>query len=277
MNDKQKKKAEEFLKLHNDSKILILPNAWDVASAKIFELAGFKAIGTTSAGIAASLGYPDGQIIEFKEMAEVIKRIVKINLPISVDIEAGYGKIVDEVIETVKKVIEIGAIGINIEDGTGNPSSPLYEESFQVEKINAIRGLALSEGIPLVINARTDLYWLSIGKPKDRLRHAIQRGNTYREAGADCIFIPGALDEDTITKLVYEIDSPINILVSSFTPPISELEKLGVSRISVGSGPMRATLGLIRKIAKELLEIDSYDAILNGSISYSEVNKMFRD
>ena len=129
----------------------------------------------------------------------------------------------------------------------------------------------------MVINARTDLYWLSIGKPKDRLRHAIQRGNTYREAGADCIFIPGALDEDTITKLVYEIDSPINILVSSFTPPISELEKLGVSRISVGSGPMRATLGLIRKIAKELLEIDSYDAILNGSISYSEVNKMFRD
>lgn len=277
--DSQKQKAQDFLELHRASSIFILPNAWDVASAKIFELEGFKAIGTTSAGISAMLGYADGQKMSLVENMDVVRRIVKNTfLPVSADIEAGYAVSTEGVVEAARAVLDVGAVGLNLEDSTGNIQIPLYDQFLQQEKIKAIREMSIDKGIHLVINARTDAYMLS-QKPADGLREAIKRGNAYREAGADCIFVPdvGNLDKKTIETLVKEIDAPINIIAGASTPPILELQGMGVSRVSVGPRPMRAVLSLLRKIAKELMIEGTYKLMMESSISYSEVNKWFTE
>ncbi|MCP4975641.1 MAG: isocitrate lyase/phosphoenolpyruvate mutase family protein [Maribacter sp.] len=160
----QKILAKEFLQLHYDEKILLLPNAWDVLSAKIYESMGFKAIGTTSAGIASTLGFPDGEIMSLKENLQVAKRIINnTTLPISVDIEAGYSSTPDGVVETVKSALDIGAIGINLEDSTGDVEKPFFEINEILDKIKGIRKMADTRKIPLVINLRTDVYMLGKG------------------------------------------------------------------------------------------------------------------
>ncbi|MCP4417293.1 MAG: isocitrate lyase/phosphoenolpyruvate mutase family protein [Chloroflexi bacterium] len=279
MNKNQlRQKAENFLAYHHATQLLILPNAWDVSSAKVFALEGFKAIGTTSAGIAASLGYPDGQRVSLAETIAVVERIEQqIDLPISVDIEAGYATTLDDIAAAARAVLNVGAVGLNLEDSTGQPANPLYETAVQKEKLCAIREMAEAEGVHLVINARTDVYLISNESPEARLRQAIARGNAYKEAGADCIFVPdtGDLDKDSIAHLVREIDAPINIIAGVTTPPIAELEKIGVARVSLGPRPMRATLTLLQKIAQELLELGTYDLMTSASITYAEVNQWF--
>jgi 2-methylisocitrate lyase-like PEP mutase family enzyme len=279
MNDvnRQKQKADDFLALHHARSILILPNAWDVISGKIFELEGFKAIGTTSAGIAATLGYADGQKITLTENIEVVRHIVNnTHLPVSADIEAGYDTSVEGVVKAAEAVLNVAAVGLNLEDGTGNPDTPLFEKSLQQEKIRAIREMSVARGIHLVINARTDVFLVSDDYTKS-LRFAIERGNAYKEAGADCIFIPdnGDLDKQSITTLVNEINAPINIIAGATTPPIAELQDVGVSRVSVGPRPMRAVLTLLRNIAEELIVKGTYQLMSESSISYSDINQWF--
>jgi 2-methylisocitrate lyase-like PEP mutase family enzyme len=275
--DKQKQKADDFLALHHAPTILILPNAWDVASGKIFELEGFKAIGTTSAGISATLGYADGQHMSLAENMEVVRRIVNnTTLPVSADIESGYATSIEGVVKAAQAALNIGAVGLNLEDGTGDPTTPLFDKTLQQDKIRAIREMAIAQGIHLVINARTDVIMIQDDSPEN-LREAIERGNAYREAGADCIFVPdvGNLDKKTIPILVKEIDAPINIIAGATTPSISELQEMGVSRVSVGPRPMRAVLSLLRKIAKELMTTGTYKLMTESSITYSEVNQWF--
>ncbi|MFI5173698.1 MAG: isocitrate lyase/phosphoenolpyruvate mutase family protein [Terriglobia bacterium] len=275
--ERQKQNADDFLALHHASTILILANAWDVASEKIFELEGFKAIGTTSAGIAATLGYADGQKMSLAENMEVVQRIVNNTaLPVSADIEAGYATSIEGVVKAAHAVLNVGAVGLNIEDSTGDPTTPLFDKALQQDKIKAIREMAVAKGIHLVINARTDIY-LVHDESAQSLRHAIDRGNAYKEAGADCIFVPdvGSLDKKAIAILVKEIDAPINIVAGATIPPIPELQDLGVSRVSVGPRPMRAVLSLLRKIAKELMTTGTYKLMTESSISYSEVNQWF--
>ena len=279
MNDvnRQKQKANDFLALHHARSILILPNAWDVISGKIFELEGFKAIGTTSAGIAATLGYADGQKITLTENIEVVRHIVNnTHLPVSADIEAGYDTSVEGVVKAAEAVLNVAAVGLNLEDGTGNPDTPLFEKSLQQEKIRAIREMSVARGIHLVINARTDVFLVSDDYTKS-LRFAIERGNAYKEAGADCIFSPdnGDLDKQSITTLVNEINAPINIIAGATTPPIAELQDVGVSRVSVGPRPMRAVLTLLRNIAEELIVKGTYQLMSESSISYSDINQWF--
>lgn len=275
--DKQKQKADDFLALHLAPTILILPNAWDVASEKIFELEGFKAIGTTSAGIAAMLGYADGQHMSLAENMEVVQRIVNnTTLPVSADIEAGYATSIEGVEKAANAVLNVGAVGLNIEDSTGDPNTPFFDIALQQEKIKAIREMSVANGIHLVINARTDAIMNNDDAPQN-LWEAIERGNAYREAGADCIFVPdvGNLDKKLIPILVKEIDAPINIIAGATTPPIPELQDMGVSRVSIGPRPMRAVLSLLRKIAKELMTTGTYKLMTESSISYSEVNQWF--
>ena len=199
----QHEKALAFRRLHAGPSILILPNAWDVASARIFELAGFSAIGTTSAGIAASLGYPDGERISRDEMIEVIRRMAAgVALPVSADIEWGYGATPEAVAETITAVIAAGAVGVNLEDATGRPDHPLRDISLQVERLQAAREAVAASGIPIVINARTDVYWLQVGEAATRLDHALRRTQAYRAAGADCLFIPGVREAEEIAALV---------------------------------------------------------------------------
>jgi 2-methylisocitrate lyase-like PEP mutase family enzyme len=208
----QKEKANLFLKYHQDKEILVLLNSWDIGSSKLIEACGYRAIATTSMGIAASLGYPDCQVIQLSEMIDVITRIVNaVQSPVTVDIEAGYGNNLNEIIDSVKKIIATGIVGINIEDSKDlNPV--LMDEMEFSERISAIRALSDSLGFHLVINARTDSFYVSSGSPQAKLSESIKRGNKYREAGADCIFVQPVWEKETISTLVKEINAPINIL-----------------------------------------------------------------
>jgi 2-methylisocitrate lyase-like PEP mutase family enzyme len=273
----QQTKAAIFRALHQAPPILILPNAWDVASAKLYELAGFKAIGTTSAGIAMSLGYAEPQRISREEMLQGVRRIAKsVSLPVSADMEAGYVFTPEGVAETTKGVIAAGAIGINLEDSPGVGGESLLDASLQVERLRAARQAADSLGMPFVINARTDVYLFAVGDPRHRFDNAVRRANAYREAGADCLFVPGVGDPEVIARLVREIHGPLNILANPGVPSAPELERLGVARVSMGSGPMRATMGLVRRIAKELMETGTYQAFTDSTIPYAEANKLFQ-
>jgi 2-methylisocitrate lyase-like PEP mutase family enzyme len=267
-------RANRFRDLHRGPKILVLPNAWDVASARILEEAGVAAIATTSAGIAFVLGYPDGEKISRQEMFATVARIAaKVNLPVTADAEAGYGDRPEDAALTARAVIEGGAVGLNLEDGTDNPQQPLADLSLQLEKIAAVRETARAMGVPLVLNARTDIYLLEVGKPGSRFDETIRRLSAFRDAGADCLFEPGVRELDVISRLVRELQHPLNILAGPGSPPIPELEKVGVARVSLGSSPMRATLGLVRRIAHELQTAGTYNS-LEGAPSHSEVNKL---
>ncbi len=273
----QKQKADDFLALHHDSAILVLPNAWDVVSAKIFELERFKAIGTTSAGIAATMGHADGQKMSLVENMEAVRRIVNHTpLPVSADIEAGYSTSTERVVSAAEAVLNAGAVGLNLEDSTGDPDVPLFDKALQQEKIAAICDMRDARGIHLFINARTDVCLVNDDLATS-LRDAVDRGNAYREAGADGIFIPdvGNLDKQAIQTLVKEIDAPVNIIAGATTASVSELQEIGVARISVGPRPMRAVLSLLREIARELYHPGTYERMSKSSISYAEVNEWF--
>ena len=267
-------KANVLRALHHAGKVLLLPNVWDVASARMIEQAGFPAIATTSAGIAFSLGYPDGQKIAPEEMLARIGRIARsVKVPVTADVEAGYGDRPEDAAETARRVIEAGAVGMNLEDGTGNPQHPLVNLTLQLEKIRAVRETALRSGVLLVLNARTDVYLDQVGAPEMRYDEELRRLLAYRDGGADCVFLPGVRDAETIARLVKDVQCPLNILAGPGSPSVGELEKLGVARVSLGSGPMRATLGLLRRMAEELTTSGTYQA-LEDAPAHGEVNKM---
>ena len=277
-NERRKGLAEAFLALHTRTGVFILANAWDVASAKVFEQAGFEAVGTTSAGISASLGYSDGEYMSLDENASVVRRIVRhVALPVSADMVAGYSDSPEGTAEAARAMIRAGAVGINIEDGTDDDAQPLLDISLMAEKIAAIRDAANKEGIHLVINARTDVYIVPDDSPETRLSRTVERAAAYRQAGADSIFVPdvGDLDGDTIGRLVQEIDAPLNVIAGAHTPTISELSRLGVSRVSLGPRPMRALLAFLQKMSRELLDEGTYRFMTDEALTYSEANAWF--
>lgn len=278
ITDEQKRKADDLLALHHGPELLLLPNAWDVSSAAVFAHEHFSAIGTTSAGIAATLGYADGEEMTLEDNLAVVSRVANFTtLPVSADMELGYANTVEGVAQTAREVLRAGAVGLNIEDrGCGSESS-LAEVSFQTDKIKSMRELANSLDIRLVINARTDVFLVGDDR-RQNLDQAIERGNAYREAGADCVFVPdtGNLDEEAIRVLVNEVDAPINVIAGESTPAIARLQEIGVSRVSVGPRPMRALLSLLREIGKELKTSGTYEMMSASSFSYSDVNSWFR-
>ena len=254
--------------------MLVLPNAWDVASARIFEEVGFPAIATTSAGIAFSLGYPDGQRISREEMIARIARVARaVKVPVTADVEWGYGSTAEEIARTTREVIEAGAVGMNLEDTSGNSDQPLLALERVLEKINAVRAAAAATSVPIVLNARTDVYLLEAGDPDADYAEAVRRLVAFRDAGADCVFAPGLKDAARIGRLVKDVACPLNILAVPGTPSIAELEKLGVARVSVGSGFMRATLGTLRGMAEELKSAGTYSG-LAGGIPYKDLNEI---
>ncbi len=188
-------KAEKLRALHRRDRPLVLVNAWDAATARIFEKAGSAAIATTSAGIAFASGYPDGQKISRERMLEAVARICgAVSVPVTADVEAGYGDTPGEIHRTAVGVLEAGAVGLNLEDGTGRSEAPLADPALQGEKIRAVVAAGRSHGVPIVLNARTDVYLARVGPETGRLAETIRRGRAYRDAGADCVFIPGVTD-----------------------------------------------------------------------------------
>ncbi len=272
----QKEKAEQFRQLHHQASLLVLPNAWDAASARIFERAGFNAIATTSSGLAAALGYSDGQKISREMLIEALARITRVvACPVTADIEAGFGTSIAEVLQTVKAVIATGVVGINIEDSLKQQEKALADASYQVELIKALRELATTLDIPFVINARVDVFLLAIGEPEGRFEHAIQRANSYLQSGADCIYPIGQLKSDSIARLVKEINGPINILGGSPAPTLPELAQLGVARVSLAGGLMRSALGHLQTIAQELLEHGTYAHMDADALPGAEFRTLF--
>jgi 2-methylisocitrate lyase-like PEP mutase family enzyme len=273
----QIERGAALLGMHGPGRILVLPNVWDAVSARLFERAGFGALATTSAGVAFTLGYPDGERISRAEMVAAVRRIAsRVAVPVTADMEAGYGPRPEDVGETVRETIAAGAVGMNLEDGdpTGNG---LFELERQVERVRAAREAAETTGVPFTLNARTDVFLARVGEAGGRLGHAVRRLNAYREAGASCLFAPGVTDAATIAALVRELSGPLNVLAVRGTPTIAELKRLGVRRVSVGSGPMRAGLGLVRRIADELRGAGTFTLMTDDAIPHDEVNRLLED
>jgi 2-methylisocitrate lyase-like PEP mutase family enzyme len=272
----QRKKAEAFLAMHKGRGAVLLPNVWDVASARMVEETGFPAIATTSAGIAFACGFPDGQKIPAEQMFRTIASIASaVRVPVTADAEAGYGANPEDAGRTARNVIEAGAVGMNFEDATGDASHPLFELTLQVERIRAIRETAEKVEVPIVLNARTDVYLLQVGEPAKRYEETVRRLAAFRDAGADCVFVPGIRDGATIKRIVADLSCPVNILAGPGSPSVRELEDWGVKRISLGSGPMRASMGLLRRVAEELKTAGTYQQ-MEGAPSHAEMNELLR-
>jgi 2-methylisocitrate lyase-like PEP mutase family enzyme len=272
----QAERAAQLLKLHHADAPLVLVNAWDAASARIVEQAGFPAIATTSAGVASALGYPDGQHLPWTEMVEVIRRIAEnVRVPVTADIEAGFAADTEKLEWALEQVLEAGAVGINLEDAIpGAAHGPLYSLEEQIERIHAVRRITDKLKVHLVINARTDAYWEKGAQPAAALKNTLERGRAYLAAGADCIFVPGLRDPEQIRAVIAEWKAPVNILAGVGVPSIPELATLGVKRVSFGSGPMRAAMGLLRRIAEEAKSTGTYNAMTQGAVSYDEMQSL---
>jgi 2-methylisocitrate lyase-like PEP mutase family enzyme len=261
--------AKTFRDLHNPPSLLILPNAWDAGSARIFEDTGAKAIATTSAGVAWALGYPDGNALPVEKLATVVASIRDaIRVPLSVDVEGGYTDEPKKVAEKLKPIIEAGAVGINIEDGEGTPD-------LLVLKIEQVRKTADSVGVKLFINARTDVYLNDVGTPESRMDETISRAARYRAAGADGIFVPGLCESAAIKAIVPEVKIPVNVMAWPDLPSANELSKLGVCRLSSGQTIPQVLWNHAAELAKKFLETGDSRVVTNGGMGYSKLQSLF--
>lgn len=268
-------RARRFHALHAPGELLLLPNAWDAVSASIFAGAGFPAVATTSSGVANALGYPDGERAPRDEVVAAVRRIAAaVDVPVSADLESGFGANPAEVGETVRRIAAAGAVGINLEDVV-HPEPRLYDLPEAVERVRAARRAAQAEGVALFLNARTDVYLLGIGAPETRLDETLRRARAFAEAGADGMFVPGVADAATIGALAAGIGLPLNVISSAALPPRAELRALGVRRVSLGPRAASATMGYLRALAHDLREADAFIPDMSAAMSYDELNALF--
>ena len=270
----QIERAEEFQELHNNQELFIIPNVWNAGSAMVFEKAGFKSVATTSAGIAFSLGYADGEDISIDDLSLVVRQITKrISIPLSVDFERGYAETAEEVKENALELIYAGAVGFNIEDGRTDGNLDDLEHILM--KINALKELRRELKLPFVINARTCAYWLNYGDEKTRLQFVIDRCNSFAEAGADCVFIPGAISESDVEALVDGIKAPLNLIANPLFNDFEKMNEIGVRRISIGSGAVRSVFNHLINTSSNLKNNDISEMI-NHKFSYAAANDFFK-
>lgn len=271
----QADQAELFRSKHRGEPLLLLPNVWDAMSAKVFAAAGFEAIATTSGGVAWALGYQDGERTPWNEVVAATARIVRAaQVPVTADIEAGYGETPEAVAKSVGEIIGAGAVGVNLEDGIAGAVG-LRSIADAAARIRAAREAARAAGVPIVINARTDLYLRNIGDEAARFDEAVTRGKAYLAAGADCVYPITLRDPATIERLVKALDgAPININVRAGSPGVAEFEKLRVARISIASQAALLALDGTRRLAEELRRTGRFDA-LNPSIAQADAQRLF--
>lgn len=273
MTTSQQDKAKLFQALHGNNPVLVLANAWDVASARVVADTGASAVATTSAGVAWALGYPDGDAVDVDRAIDLIARIAAaVDVPVTADIESGFGADAAGVGRTVRRVLAAGAVGVNIEDAASG-AEPLRPIAEQAERLAAARAAADEAGIELYINARTDMYLRSVGDPAQRLPETLDRARAYLQAGASGVFVPGITEPATVAKLVEGIDGPLNLLVGPGAPSVPELSKLGVARVSAGSSVAAAAYAVVRQAAIEMSTTGGYDA-LAGELDYGALNRL---
>lgn len=260
--------AERFRQLHRDG-VLVLPNVWDAASARLVEQAGAAAIATTSGGVAWSLGWADGGRLPRNQALDALRRIAAaVDVPVTADVEDGYGETDDELRRTVDGVVEAGAVGLNIEDSRNGLLRPQAE---QAARLAVVRAAADGSGMALFVNARIDTHLLGHGDAADRARVTADRAAAFVEAGADGIFVPGLLDPDALRGLAERLPVPLNAMAGPGAPTVAELAALGVRRVSVGTGIAQAAYATARRAAAELLGEGTYGA-LAGGLDYGELN-----
>ncbi|WP_123973610.1 isocitrate lyase/phosphoenolpyruvate mutase family protein [Streptomyces sp. Ag109_O5-1] len=276
MDIERRELAARFVGLHQEG-CFLLPNAWDAGSARVLESAGFPAVATTSAGVAFSLGRPDhdygGDRVDRATMTGRIREIAAgVRIPVSADLEDGFGESPETVAETISMALAAGAAGGNIEDFTGDRSRPLYDPELAADRMRAAREVVDAAGEPFVLVGRTDV--LLTGGPLDE---AVRRADAYLAAGADCAFVPGAADAETIGTLVKEIDGPLNVVMgltgSALT--LAELRELGVRRVTVGGSIARAMYARLLDAARELAERGTF-SYAEDQISQTDLNELFR-
>lgn len=262
-------RAATFHGLHDHpARPLVLVDVWDAASARLVEDAGATAIATTSAGVAWSLGRPDGNTLTRAEAMDAVARIAaSVSVPVTVDVESGYADGANGVARTVDAVLEAGAVGINIEDGRLHPDA-------LADRIGAARRAAERAGVPLFVNARTDVHLAGLVDPERLLAETLERARRYRGAGADGVFVPGVRDVGTIRALVESIDGPVNVMAGPGTPTVAELARLGVARISLGSAVAQAAYAVARRATAELLTTGTSDSLVAG-VDYADLNALF--
>lgn len=266
--------ALKFRALHVPGRPLVLPNAWDVAGARIVESAGAAAVATTSAGVAWDLGAADGDRLGRDRALGALARIAAaVGVPVSADIESGYAADPAGVADTVRQVLAAGAVGVNIEDALYEGQTPLRTVAGQAERIAAARAAADAAGVPLFVNARIDTYLRGVGEPAHRVGLTLERAAAYLAAGADGIFVPGAVDPGTVQALVAGVDGPLNVMAGPGAPSVAEFAGLGVARISVGAGIAQAAHAVVRRAARELLAEGTYTS-LAGGLDYGELNSL---
>ncbi|MCI3934129.1 isocitrate lyase/PEP mutase family protein [Streptomyces sp. AN091965] len=269
--------ATAFRDLHVPGSPLVLPNAWDAASARLVEAAGAAAVATTSAGLAWALGAGDGdRLTRDRALAAVARIVDTVSVPVSADVESGYAEDAAGVADTVRAVLAAGAVGVNIEDGRHTGGEPLRPVAEQAGRIAAARGAADAAGVPLFVNARVDTYLRGAGEgAAERFALTLERAAAFLDAGADGVFVPGVVDPETVEALVAKVDGPVNVMAGPGAPPVARLAALGVARVSVGSGIAQAAHALVRGAARELLTEGTYGS-LTGGLDFGEVDGLFR-
>ncbi|MBK9925741.1 MAG: isocitrate lyase/phosphoenolpyruvate mutase family protein [Anaerolineales bacterium] len=274
LTTEQTTKAEKLLSLHTNGQLLILPNIWNPIGARVLESKGYPAVATASAAIAESLGYADGENIRFETMLEMLTRIARsVDVPVTADIEAGYASTVSELKDSIHEVLKTGVVGINIEDSLVEGVS-MRSVREQCERIAAVREAADQYGVHLVINARVDSFFLdSLGAGQEKLEDAVARANAYAEAGADCIYPIGPGDRETVSLLRQRIVVPLNILATPNAVSLTDLQRLGINRVSFGPFIFRSLLAKFVRIADELKDFGPYSVFAEQSMSGKDVTK----
>ncbi len=271
-NDAVPARRRAFEALHAGPDVFIIPNAWDVVTARLFEDAGFPAVATSSAAVANALGYPDGNALDVDLHLAAIERIVRaLDVPVSADVESGYSTDIAALTAFIARLAATGVAGYNLEDVLRE--GELYALDEAVARVRAARAAAPD----VFLNARTDVYLAGIGVPEARFGATVERLRAFADAGADGVFVPGVMDAETIGKLAAAVDRPLNILAGPKTPDRATLRTLGVRRVSVGSGPMRRTLGVLREIAHELRDAGTFSYTRQASVPYADLNALMRE
>ncbi len=261
--------AQVFHALHGEG-LLILPNAWDAGSARIVEHAGAKAVATSSAAVAWSHGYPDGEALPPETLIATIREIARVaSIPVTADIEAGYTRDPQAAADFAARVIDAGAVGVNIEDGHDAPD-------LLCTKIEQVRRVAAQSGAGLWINARIDVYLHKLAEGQAAYDETLRRARLYREAGANSIFAPGAVDEMTIGNLVREIGLPLNVLAWPGLPDAARLAQLGVRRLSAGAGLAKASLGRTHELAEAFLRDGRSEPFFEGALASVGMNGLMK-
>ncbi|CAM5779311.1 isocitrate lyase/phosphoenolpyruvate mutase family protein [Castellaniella caeni] len=267
-------RAETLRALHHGQDVLLLPNAWDVLTARVFEQQGFPAVATTSGGIAWALGYGDGEQTPLAEVLAAVGRITRVvKVPVTVDFEGGYGASAQAVGESVRAIIQAGAAGINLEDSLPG-HGPLRPVDEAAARIRAARQAADQAGVPIVINARVDAWMHAKDNPQAPLEDAIARGRAYLAAGADCLYPIGLLDVPVISAFTTALNAPVNIMAVAATPPLAELKAAGVKRLSTATALTALALGSVRNAVRTIRDTGTFGA-LRSDFNYTDAQSLF--